>query len=245
MTQQTLISPLPIKKAGESQFFKMLIYGASGVGKTRFLASLEDCPEMYPALILDVEKGTASISGSSVDTVEIDTENELQKMYAFLAKDTMYKTVAIDSLSQVYQMFLLDILKEANASGRRKDYMIDALEQSDYSKAMNKLVGVIRAFKMLDKHIIFTALLKEEIDAKEGLIRKPSFAGQLSESVGQFVDCLTWFMVNPDGTRVAVTQAQKGVRAKFRVPVGYTAPVSVHNPTASKMLAVKNGTYKG
>lgn len=238
--------PLPIKKAGESPYLRMVLYGNSGIGKTRFMATLEDCAEAYPAIILDIEKGTGSLAGTDLDIVEVDTTKSLNDMYEYLKNDTYYKTVVIDSLSQVHANLLLDLIKENNDSGRRQSYQKDALELQDYNKALNQLTAIIRNFKTLKKHLILTCLAREEANPKEGTVRMPELAGKLANTIGQYVDAVIYLTKDSEGNRLAVTQETKITRAKFRVgkDKDKSTPASVINPTMAKLLAIKNGTYK-
>lgn len=76
-------------------FVKVLVYGASGAGKTTLIPSL-------PApVVLSAEAGLLSIRGADVPYIEIATMEDLREAYMWLCDSDEakpFQSVAIDSL---------------------------------------------------------------------------------------------------------------------------------------------------
>jgi len=87
--------------------FNGAIYGQSGTGKTTFLGT---CPK--PLLLADIsEKGTESIRTlKEVKILRPRSWNDLEDLVWFLREDKKYKTVGIDTVSQVQELILKHLL---------------------------------------------------------------------------------------------------------------------------------------
>jgi hypothetical protein len=74
---------------GKNGYLNMLVYGASGAGKTVFAAT---APE---PLFLDMEGGLLSVAGSRVDRIEIKSLADLKEAYRHL-KGGEHKYATVD-----------------------------------------------------------------------------------------------------------------------------------------------------
>ena len=85
---------LEIKKAsdGAKKNIKMLIYGKSGTKKTRFSTGF-----LEGALVLDFEGGLGSALNPDIDAFRCTEAGDMVEALEFLATDTKYHTVIIDS----------------------------------------------------------------------------------------------------------------------------------------------------
>ncbi len=85
---------LDIKKAsdGAKKNIKMLIYGKSGTKKTRFSTGF-----LEGALVLDFEGGLGSALNPDIDAFRCTEAGDMPEALEFLATDTKYHTVIIDS----------------------------------------------------------------------------------------------------------------------------------------------------
>jgi hypothetical protein len=81
-------------------------YGRSGSGKTTIASTFPD-----PILLLDVrDRGTDSIIDRNVDVKEIESLDDLEDAYYFLKKNPKrYKTVVIDTVTQLQQVFMEEV----------------------------------------------------------------------------------------------------------------------------------------
>lgn len=245
MTQPTTLPP--ITQAGAEMNLKLLVYGNSGVGKTRLLASAQQDPRTAPILILDFEGGTTSIAGSSCDVMRITSIEQFEATLNWIRTgEHKYKSIGVDSFSEIHQQVMIEVMAQrvkgmANAKPSAKDQP----EQQDYLKALIRMRRYARAFRDLPLHIFMTALAKEEVDPREGRITKPYFPGAFAEEVGGIMDVMGCLQAREgaDGKteRALLVAPIDGFRAKFRTPMGNTVPTRIKEPTAGKLLDYKEG----
>jgi hypothetical protein len=148
---------------------KILVYGDTGSGKTRFAAS---APKV---LIIDVrEKGTRSAIGSRAHKREVGTFDQIGLAYWYLkAGNHPYKTVAIDTVTAMHSAAMDKVMKEAENRDPTREKSQPS--QQVYGRA-NKLVeGMLLAFRNLPMHVIFLAQERKEKD-EEGDVREITIA---------------------------------------------------------------------
>jgi hypothetical protein len=82
---------------------KMLVYGASGAGKTTSIATL-------PApIILSAEGGLLSLAGADIPFIEISSMTDLMEAYTWLTTSSEasgFESVALDSISEIAEVCL-------------------------------------------------------------------------------------------------------------------------------------------
>ena len=160
------------------QWIKFLVYGQSGVGKTVLASTLPN------VLMISAEAGTLSLKSSNlvkvygdsveytadVPIVEARTIDELLQIGKWLATSDeakQFESVALDSISEIAEIYLRDNLK------RSPD------PRQAYGKMAQEVMGVIEAFKRLPKHIYFAAKMERAKDGVTGMMfNAPSFPGQ-------------------------------------------------------------------
>jgi hypothetical protein len=110
---------LPVRNASESAGHRsFVIYGRSGTGKTTLGASFPK-----PALLLDVnDRGTDSVSDvEGLKIMDIHNWEDLELAYWWLYKNPdAYKTVIIDTVSQLQQLAVMKILTDRNKGEEKK-----------------------------------------------------------------------------------------------------------------------------
>lgn len=168
-----------IKPAGQlskNYGVKIIVYGRAGTAKT---PSINSAPN---PLLLSVEPGLKSMSGSTVPTFEAHTIERIDEFFKWFfgsAESKKFDTLAIDSGSQVAEIVLSDMLK------RYKD------GRKAYGETSIKVAGWFNdLFFMPSKHIILICKeTKEEIGSNmvqvNGLVEvqkqtrlRPYFPGQ-------------------------------------------------------------------
>lgn len=149
--------------AVEPAFVKVLVYGASGAGKTTLIPSL---PE---PIVLSAEAGLLSIRGSNIPYIEIATMDDLREAYAWLRDSeeaSMYQSVVIDSLSEIAEVILSTEKKIA------KD------PRQAYGAMADQISDIVRAFRDIpEKHVYMSAKVERAQDDQGRLLYNPSMPG--------------------------------------------------------------------
>lgn len=246
-------------ETGKDVKLNMLVYGKMGSGKTTFLGSAQNSEFSSPTLLVDIEGGVLSLSGSDVDIVRPQNFGEIQQIYDYLRFDnTTYKSVGIDSLTELQRKLslgeIMGVLEDdssyTNLAGHKPPTQYDWLSSGEQMRRF------IRAFRDLaylpdpDKrvNVIFCALEKK--DENRGIIC-PSLPGLLGVEIGASVDVLGRLTVEKvpskeDETKLVSMRYLSLTEetdpdgtvylAKARVPQNSTFPVGIWNPTVDKVM---------
>lgn len=148
------------------EYVNAIIYGQSGVGKT-VLCSTAPSP-----IILSAEDGLLSLAGSDIAYSKITSFKDLIDAYNELRKgDHDFKTVCIDSLSEVAETILAERKKEERDPRRA------------YGDMAEEIIAAVRKFKKLPLHTFFIAKQGRIEDAFTGKQNYgPSFPGQVLQA---------------------------------------------------------------
>jgi len=217
----------------------VLIYGDAGVGKTYLLATAPG-----PVLVLDVEGGTLTLMGKDVDIVKVDSPEDIRCAYKELKNGAGYKTVCLDSITEMYKCFMDEIIRRNPNIARAYG---DQPSLSDYGRASELMRRTIRNFRDLPVNLIMTALVQDLKDEKDGSItRLPSLPGKLAYEVAGYMDIVGYVYANQDKEtgeimRGVLVQPKGTIIAKDRSgKLGVTV-----EPDISKWLKKINGKGGG
>lgn len=191
----TSIGGLPVKKVIEREpTINVLIYGKAGTGKTVLSGSASMVEGMSPALLVDVEGGTNSLRNTypGVDTVRITTWMELLEVCDFIADgDHSYKTLIIDSLSEVQKLNMYYSMRKAG-----KNPMEEKADWDDWGKNLESMRFFVRTTRDLPINVIWTALLDESSDKKTGkTMRMPYFTGKFKQEIAAIPDEVFYYYI--------------------------------------------------
>lgn len=237
------------------------IYGRSGTGKTTLASTFPG-----PLLLLDVrDRGTDSVNDRTIDVKDIETLEDIEDTYYFLKENPgVYKTIIIDTVTQLQQVFM----EEVTAGARKKSAgawgSMTRQQFGDVAAMMKEWVLNYRNLTDLDMEIIFIAqerttssndddgrtddLLVPEV----GPSVMPSIAIHLNANVAAIVN--TFIRIK----RTKVTHGNKTTEkedaqyclrvgpnpvytTKFRKPRGIIAPAFIEDPTYDDVLDVMKG----
>lgn len=205
--------------------FNGLIYGESSVGKTTLAAGADAVPQMRSVLFVDIEKGDLSIRKTPYrpDVVRLSNWDQLKKLYHELLLGPQvhgYNSVVIDSLNEVVDLNLKDIMVEK--SGEEDD----TPEWQHWNANQVRMLRLLRDFRDLPMNVIFTSLVTERKDAKTGLVKKlPDLPGKLAAKVPAIFDNVFFYymkeITNPqtnekENKRLLLTTATPDTVAKNR-----------------------------
>lgn len=192
------------------QGVKALVYGPSGAGKTRSIASLPR------PVIFSAESGLLSLRQYNLPYIVIETYAQMVEAYNWITKSNeakQFDTAALDSLSEIAEVVLADL------KSKHKD------PRKAYGEVQDTMLSMIRDFRDLpQKHVYFSA--KEE-SVKDGLTGamtyRPAMPGtKLPEQIPYYFDEVLRLTVYPDPNnpqthlRSFQTAASPGVVAKDR-----------------------------
>lgn len=161
---------------------KMLVYGKSGVGKTRLSATapMAQVKDGGHAIIVSAEGGLLSLRGVSIPVIEIKTLDDLNKAHDYLigAGGAQYWTIIIDSISDIAEKVL------ANAKAGTKD------GRQAYGILADQMWETIRSFRDIQgKHVVMIAKAEFTKDDKGVTRWMPSMPGnRLTQGLAYYFD---------------------------------------------------------
>ena len=190
---------------------KSVIYGASGVGKTRLARTASDC------IILSAEKGLLSLKKEDIPYIEIGRPKDVDDAFTFLKNDTTYKTVFLDTISEIGEVLLTDFLLHGYDGAPVKD------GRQAYRMMAEAMMPMIRKYRDLPgKNIVFLAKMEVKEDEENGIMMyRPMIPGQVIKNQLPYMFDGLWNMditKDKDKKDVAVLQttATRGRYCKDR-----------------------------
>lgn len=238
------------RSPAELRFFKGLIYGDPGVGKTHLLGTAQLDPRTSPMLLIDFEGGSSTLAGLDIKVYDVRTWDDYNRVYAYLAKGAHpFKSVAIDSISETHWYALNNLLQNRPDDTRKVE---DVSDQQEYGQALVQMRRLLREFRDLPMHVFYTAHAREELDPREGMVKKPSLAGKASNEVLGIVDVAGYLTFGKLGRgadaiekRVLVLKNVPRIRAKTRTKWESAAPDEIIEPTVTALFDAVSIPHEG
>lgn len=171
--------PMGIKVTDTSEFslangVKGLIYGRSGVGKTRLMATAPS------PIIVSAEGGLLSLRDQKIPAIEIKNLDDLNRTHDFLTGPggNAYYSICVDSISEIAEKVL------ANAKAGTKD------GRQAYGILADQMWETIRALRDIKGKQVFMTAKAEYIKDQDGVTRwGPMMPGkQLTQGLPYFFD---------------------------------------------------------
>jgi len=230
----------------------MVTYGRSGTGKTTFTSTWPK-----PILLLDVkDEGTDSIRDiEGVGVLSIETWDDFEKAYWFLKSgEHHFKSVAIDTVSQLQQKLLQQILDDegksfatqqiwGQVSGKLKTWIMDFRDLADDNLNIN--------FIAQDRlNSTDTEEDEEQIDPEVGPQLMPSVASMLNAAVkviGNTYIAEVAKRTSKGINREAEYRMRLGPHpyyiTKIRKPKKAKCPDYITDPSFDKIIEIMKGNY--
>ena len=165
---------------------KLLVYGQAGAGKTSLIKTLPS------PIVLSAEGGLLSIQDADLPYIEIDSMDTLREAWSWLtgaAEAQAYKSVALDSISEIAEV-VLNAEKKATKDPRQA-----------YGAMQEQMADIIRAFRDLPgRHVYMSAKLEKTQDEMGRVLYAPSMPGnKTGQSLPYFFDEVLALRVEKDG----------------------------------------------
>jgi hypothetical protein len=169
-------------KISLEQGIKALVYGRSGIGKTRLMATLPliKVEDGGHGIVVSAEAGMLSLQGTPIPVIEIKTLDDLNRSLDYLMGPAgkHYYSIGMDSISEIAEKVL------ANAKAGTKD------GRQAYGQLAEQMWATIRAFRDLKgKNVVMTAKA-EWVKDENGVTRwAPMMPGKaLTQGLPYFFD---------------------------------------------------------
>ena len=240
-----------------SMVITALLYGRSGTGKTTISGTFP-----RPILVLDIgERGTDSLSGDDIDSLEVNDWKTLEEVYWELKNgDHNYKTVVIDATHSMQNL----ALQEARDISGKKDK--DQTSQRDFGQAsnlMNQWIYHYRDLRDDDVNVVFLCHDRlREVDSDDDEIILPEMGPRLMPGVAGTllgaVNIVGYTFIKETITKSKIAgqrstrEVQYGLKlgpnsvyaTKIRSPKENDVPEFLIDPTYDKLVDVIKGNTK-
>lgn len=245
----------------------ILIFGAPGTGKTRFIGTM--ALKLY-TLLLDVDDGSETIKYMPVEVkqnivvVKMTKFTDLDQIYKLMTKndpklwsehltkanggkvvviDKPFEAVAIDTWSEL-QYEMVDEIRPGDSMLAMQDIKkMQALQIQDWGKVMDLTKLAIKCFKELP--VTFVASFHEQLlkdDLSGGVFGLPSLQGKVAYDIGKYFDIMGHMTMTQDGKYAIATKGHARWQAKSRIPCASM----IVDPTFEKLFAsVEENLKKG
>jgi hypothetical protein len=178
----------------EDDNVNLLVYGDSGIGKTVFCGSDDDVLFIAPE-----DNGTLSAKrfGSTAKKWKIQSWTDIVAAYEWLYSldEIPFNWVVLDSLTEMQQMCMRQILDEAHEQNPGRDPDVPQLQ--DWQPYFERFRRLVKAFNSLPVNVIYTALAQEEnMETEDGDEYKrtlPMLQGKGTQFANQVASWMTSF----------------------------------------------------
>lgn len=135
---------------------KALVYGPSGIGKTRLTLTMDK------PIILSAESGLLSLRNHDYPVIKITDMGSLNAAYQWLTESPQAKqfnTIYVDSITEVAEKVLV------NAKGLVKD------PRMAYNTLLEQMIPIVKAFRDLPGKHVFMSAKEEAYKDEVGVMR--------------------------------------------------------------------------
>lgn len=163
-------------------------------------------------IIISAESGLLCLADKAIDVIEVKSYDAVRAVYGYLSKledGGKYKYIAIDSLTEISDL----LVKHLKA---KDEYKNPSNVLKMWGEFNDTIVGLIKAFRDLPRHVVFSALADDVNDG--GIITKlPLISGNKAQKLlSSFFDEVFYLSINQDNEREIYTQPTHQYIAKDR-----------------------------
>lgn len=177
---------LKIRRTGASdygKFIKALVFGQPGAGKTLISSTFPN------PLYASAEGGLMSIADRDIPYVDIRSSEDLLAIKNSVDQEPDVRaeilgfpvdTIVIDTIDEIQKILIAERLKATRNS---------AMQLQDWGWLSEQMRAMVRGFRNIPIHVVFTCHLKEVTDGETGRVSyKPGLQGGISDDIAGYVD---------------------------------------------------------
>lgn len=212
-------------------FLKLLVYGASGIGKTFLAGSAQDVPEMGRVLYCDVEGGITTLRGrKDLDVVRITQYEQIIEVAKYMQQNPdVYATLVIDPLNTLFDLCMSSVSTDTS----------NIPSQRDWGIAGRKFLALVQGLYKVRCHVIATCLERTTKDEHTGaVIYSVDLPGQSQIKIPAYFDVVgrldIAFPKGPNEPPVRVLRVQPF--GKYIAKDRWGLPPFVVEPTMAKIF---------
>lgn len=216
--------PITVKRTGSigGNGVKCCVFGKSGIGKTKLLGTAPS------PIVLSCESGLLSLEEEDIPYMEIEKVSDIYLAYKYLMgpRGRKYKTIGLDSSSEIAEVLLSDYKKDTTNNDPRAAYGDMAGEMGD----------IIRMFRdMKGRNVVFTAKRGRLVDPDSGLTQYvASMPGRvLPEGLPYYFDEVFYmdFHEKTNGRLIRVLKTKTSLEHDAKDRSGKLKPMELPNLT--------------
>jgi phage nucleotide-binding protein len=179
-----------VTRPEELNSLKMLIYGESGVGKTRFVAQSQDVPELQKVLFVGIDIGSLSIRHRrDLAYVTVSDDREFAEALKILqTKKNGYRTIVIDSFTQLQKALMRPLMKRVVLQNPKMED-VEVPSMREWGIISERLQVLLMRLSHQGYNVLLTATERTDRDETIGLpYARPDLPGRLPNHVTEWAD---------------------------------------------------------
>jgi phage nucleotide-binding protein len=246
----TAVSRIRPVEAG-STVVSAMFYGKAGTGKTTVASTFPK-----PLLHLDIrEKGTDSIVDvGGIDSVRVDSWDDIEELYWHVVQGKKYKTVVIDAVTQMQDLAIESVVSKEG----REDKVMSKRMWGEASGKLKQWILSYRDLVDLGIHVVFLAhdRVSEGEDGEDGELMPdvgprvmPSVASVMNAAVSVVGNTMIRELQERSANGKITKSMEYGMRlgphayytTKIRSPKGTPVPIVLSDPTFEKIVSIIRG----
>lgn len=248
LSPRTLAGLTISKVQDRGPWLNQLFYGESGVGKTQLAGSAQAVPDMRPVLEIDIEGGSETLRHCypDVEVVRVKTWQQMQDVYNELYDQALrdkrdFNTVCLDSVNEIQKFSMESIMNRVVQEHPDRDRDVPSMRE--WGKNLEQMRRLVRGFRDLEMHTLFTCLAETERDDMTGVMHtQPLLTGKFKREVPALLDVVCYYYQKQFGVgddiemkRLLLTQRTDSQVAKDRTG---KLPMVIEAPTMEKIYSL-------